>query len=81
MAVAEVVETSPSGLRVTAPYPVPVGAEIELVRDEERMSGVVRNCVRVRPTQFHIGIGNLKRACTEPFELWPEPDRLTDILR
>ncbi len=84
MAVAEVVETSPSGLRVTAPYPFPVGAEVEIVRDDERMLGSVRSCVRARSTQFHVGIGNLRRACTEsaePSEIWSQLDHLTDVLR
>jgi hypothetical protein len=84
MAVAEVVETSPSGLRVTAPYPFRVGAEVEIVRDDERMLGLVRSCVRARSTQFHVGIGNLRRACTEsaePSETWSQLDHLTDVLR
>jgi hypothetical protein len=84
IAVAQVLDTSQSGLRVTAPYPFPVGAPIEVLFENEKISGSVRNCVRARPTQFHIGIGEAKSATTDLADYSgkdAELDRLTDVLR
>jgi len=84
VAVAEVTEISPSGVRVRAPYPFPIGTEVEIVREDQPMSGSVRSCMRVRANQFNVGIGDLKLACSESSqkpELWAQLDRLTDVLR
>jgi hypothetical protein len=84
MAVSQVLDTSPSGLRVTAPYPFPVGAQIEVLFENEKISGSVRNCVRALPTQFHIGIGEAKSGTADSFDdvgKDAELDRLTDVLR
>jgi len=84
VAVAEVTEISPSGVRVRAPYPFPIGTELEIVRQDQPMLGSVRSCQRVRANQFHLGIGNLKAASGESLEqseLWARFERLTDVLR
>jgi hypothetical protein len=84
VSLAEVTDFSPSGIRVTAPYPFPVGTEIEIVREEQPMLGCVRSCLRTRPNQFRLGIGNLKPAGSkslERSEVWSQLDRLTDIKR
>jgi len=84
MAVSQVLDTSPSGLRVTAPYPFPIGARIEVLFENEKISGSVRNCVRALPTQFHIGIGEAKAANGDSIGSLgkdAELDRLTDVLR
>lgn len=60
MAVAELLDVSRSGLRVTAPCPLPLDAQIEVVLENTRISGTVRNCVRGDSNQFHVGIGNAR---------------------
>ena len=84
VSVAEVTEISPTGVRVRAPYPFPIGTEVEIVREDQPMLGSVRSCTRGRANQFHVGIGNLKQACDESpqkSDLWAQFDRLTDVLR
>jgi hypothetical protein len=83
VSVAEVTEISPSGVRVRALYPFPVGTEVEVVREDQPMLGSVRSCMRIRANQFHLGIGNLREACTDSqqSELWTRHERLTDVLR
>jgi PilZ domain len=84
LAVTQVLNISPSGLRVTAPYPFPVGAEIEVLFQSGKITGSVRNCVRARPTLFHVGIGEARSAPTDsPDRLarYADLDRLTDVLR
>ena len=84
VAVAEVTEISPSGVRLTAPYPFPVGAEVEIVCEDQPMLGSVQRCVRTRPNQFQVAIGKLKQACAESSDrsgLWAQLDRLTDVMR
>jgi hypothetical protein len=84
IAVAEVVDMSRSGLRVTAPCPFPVDAQIEVLFQDTKFCGSVRNCVRVRPTEFHVGIGNAKSGSTVVPDwsgIYSQLDRLTDVLR
>ena len=84
IAVAEVVDTSSSGLRVTAPCPFPVDAQIEVLFQDTKFCGSVRNCVRVRPTEFHVGIGNAKSGSADVPDwsgIYAQLDRLTDVLR
>jgi len=84
IAVAQVLDTSPSGLRVTAPCPLPVDAEIEVFIEDAKISGSVRNCVRVRPTEFHVGIANAKSGSTDVPDwsgIYAQLDHLTDVLR
>ena len=84
IAVAQVLDTSPSGLRVTAPCPLPVDAQIEVLFEDAKVSGSVRNCVRVRPTEFHVGIANAKSGSTNAPDwsgIYAQLDRLTDVLR
>ena len=84
MAIAQVLDTSPSGLRVTAPYPFPVGAKVEILFEKSTVSGSVRYCERVRPTQFQVGIGEVVSGPNETSErlnIYPHLDRLTDVVR
>ena len=60
MAVAELLDVSRSGLRVTAPCPLPVDTQIEVLLEDTRISGTVRNCVHADLNQFHVGIGNAR---------------------
>jgi hypothetical protein len=84
IAVAQVVDTSPSGLRVTAPCPFPVDAEIEVLFQDAKICGSVRNCVRVSSTEFHVGIANAKSGSTDVPDysgIYAQLDHLTDVLR
>ena len=84
IAVAQVLDTSASGLRVTAPCPFPVDAQIEVLFQEAKICGSVRNCVRVTPTEFHVGIANAKSGSTDVPDwsgIYAQLDRLTDVLR
>jgi hypothetical protein len=60
MAVAELLDVSRSGLRVTAPCPLPIDAPIDVLLEDTRISGTVRNCVQTDANQFQVGIGNAK---------------------
>lgn len=82
--VAQVLEKSPSGLRVTAPCPLPVDTEVQILVGNMKVSGSVRHCLRARTTLFHLGIGNIKSSINDPSELsesYSEIDRLPDVLR
>jgi hypothetical protein len=84
IAVAQVVDTSSSGLRVTAPCPFPVDAEIEVLFQDAKICGSVRNCVRVSSTEFHVGIANAKSGSTDVPDwsgIYAQLDHLTDVLR
>lgn len=84
IAVAQVVDTSVSGLRVTAPCPLPVDSEVQILVGNKKVSGSVRHCVRARTTLFHLGIGNIKSSSNDSPELsedYSETDRLPDVLR
>jgi hypothetical protein len=65
MSVAQVLDTSSNGLRVTAPCPLPVDTQVQILLDGAQISGSVRNCVLAGSTQFHVGIGNTTSAATE----------------
>jgi hypothetical protein len=65
MSVAQVLDTSSNGLRVTAPCPLPVDTQVQILVDGTQISGSVRNCVLAGSTQFHVGIGNATYAATE----------------
>src|ERR1700694_1569066 len=62
MSVAQVLDTSSTGLRVTAPCPLPVDTQVQILLDGAQISGSVRNCVLAGSTQFHVGIGNTTSA-------------------
>ena len=81
IAVSQLLDTSRSGLRVTAPCPMPLDARVQVVFDGTTMSGSVRNCVRARAAQFHVGIGDLSAIGAEvPERLYADLDRLTSVL-
>jgi hypothetical protein len=65
MSVAQVLDTSSTGLRVTAPCPLPVDTQVQVLLDGTKISGSVRNCVLAGSTQFHVGIGNTTFAAAE----------------
>ena len=65
MSVAQVLDTSSTGLRVTAPCPLPVDTQVQILLDGSQISGSVRNCVLAGSTQFHVGIGNTTSTATE----------------
>ena len=65
MSVAQVLDTSSTGLRVTAPCPLPVDTQVQILLDGAQISGSVRNCVLAGSTQFHVGIGNTTSAAVE----------------
>jgi len=82
IAVSHLLDASSSGIRVTAPYPLPAEAEVEVQFGTRAISGLVRNCVRAKAGQFHIGIGNLKATGLEvPSAIYAELDPLTTALR
>ena len=84
IAVAQVLDTSPSGLRATAPCPLPVDAQVEVLFEDAKVCGSVRNCVRASSTEFHLGIANAKSGSTDVpdwSEIYAQLDRLTDVLR
>ena len=64
MAVTELLDVSRSGLRVTAPCPLPVDAPIDVLLENITISGTVRNCVCSDSNQFYVGIGNAKSTST-----------------
>src|ERR1700686_4970805 len=68
MSVAQVLDTSSTGLRVTAPCPLPVNTQVQILLEDAQIFGSVRNCVLAGPTQFHVGIGNTTSASTDVFE-------------
>jgi len=67
MSVAQVLDSSSNGLRVTAPCPLPVDTQVQILLDDTQISGSVRNCVLANRTQFHVGIGNVTSASIDPF--------------
>jgi len=82
IAVSQLLNTSPSGLRVTAPCPLPIDAQVEVRFNDKTISGSVRNCVRAQTAQFHVGIGNVSAGATEvPDRVYAELDRITSVLR
>ena len=84
MAVAQVLDTSPSGLRVTAPCPFPVGARVEILFENSKIEGSVRYCSRAQSTQFHVGIGETTSTSgnsPDRLDTYVHLDRLTDVLR
>ena len=82
IAVSQLLDTSRSGLRVTAPCPLPVDAKVEVRFNDKTISGSVRNCVRARTAQFHLGIGDLSSGATDvPDHVYAELDRMTSVLR
>jgi hypothetical protein len=78
MAVAELLDVSRSGLRVTAPCPLPVEAQIEVLLEDTRISGTVRNCVRADLNQFHVGIGNARSMSIATRLYHPTPALVND---
>jgi len=68
MSVAHVLDTSSTGLRVTAPCPLPVDTQVQILLEDTQISGRVRNCVLAGPTQFHVGIGNTTSASPDAFD-------------
>jgi len=68
MSVAQVLDTSSNGLRVTAPCPLPVDTQVQILLDGAQISGSVRNCVLAGSTQFHVGIGNTTSAAVEALD-------------
>jgi len=66
MAVAELLDVSRSGLRVTAPGPSPIDAQIDVLFEDVTISGTVRNCVRSDSNQFRVGIGNARSSSRSP---------------
>ncbi len=82
IAVSQLLDASRSGIRVTAPCPLPVETQVEFQFDNRTISGSVRYCVRAGPAQFHIGIGNVTGKGIEvPDGLYVKLDRLTTVLR
>src|SRR6266849_2193254 len=59
IAVSQLLDASRSGIRVSAPYPLPVEAPVEFLFDNRTISGSVRYCVSARAGQFHVGIGGI----------------------
>src|SRR4030088_1156913 len=70
MSVAQVLDASATGLRVTAPCPLPLDTQVQILVDNTQISGSVRNCVLAGPTQFQLGIGNTTSASTEVVDCW-----------
>jgi len=68
MSVAHVLDTSSKGLRITAPCPLPVDTQVQILVDDTQISGSVRNCVLAGSTQFHVGIGNVTAKPADVFE-------------
>lgn len=82
IAVSQLLDSSRSGIRVSAPYPLPVEAPVEFLFDNRTISGSVRNCVRARAGQFHVGIGGVTAQGMEvPDAVYAALDRLTSVLR
>jgi len=59
IAVSQLLDASRSGIRISAPYPLPVEASVEFMFDNRTISGSVRNCIRARSGQLHVGIGGI----------------------
>jgi len=58
MALGELIDVSRSGLRVTSPRQLPLNTKVEVLLENTRFLGDVRNCVRRASNQFDVGIGN-----------------------
>lgn len=78
MAVAELLDVSRSGLRVTAPCPLPVDTSIDVLLENTTISGSVRNCVRGDSNEFHVGIGNARPTSSATRIYHPTPALVKD---
>ena len=84
ISLSEILDVSPSGIRATSPLPLPVDTHVEILVNDAKLSGSVRNCLRARGTQFHVGIGNVTSGVADVAQddsSYTELERLTDVLR
>jgi hypothetical protein len=51
-----VVDLSRSGLGVRVPYPIDLGCRIEIRWSRGTVVGQVRNCHRIRPDNYRVGL-------------------------
>jgi len=56
VAVIRVLDVSPSGLRLSVPFRLLPRTEVEIRIEGTSVVGVVRNCTRITPNEFHVGI-------------------------
>jgi signal transduction histidine kinase len=56
IAVIRVLDVSPSGLRLSVPFRLLPRTEVEIRIEGTSVVGVVRNCTRIAPNEFHVGI-------------------------
>jgi signal transduction histidine kinase len=56
IAVIRVLDVSASGLRVSVPFRLLPRTEVEIRIEGTSVVGMVRNCTRIAPNEFHVGI-------------------------
>jgi len=56
IAVIRVLDVSASGLRLSVPFRLLPRTEVEIRIEGTSVVGVVRNCTRIAPSEFHVGI-------------------------
>jgi signal transduction histidine kinase len=56
VASVRILDVSPSGLRVSAPFRLDLNTEVEIRIEGMSVVGVVRNCTCIRANEFHVGI-------------------------
>lgn len=78
MAVAELLNVSRTGFRVTSPRALPVDSEVEVLFENTRLLGDVRNCVSYDSNKFHIGVGNARPTSIARRIYDPTPVRVRD---
>ena len=57
IAIIRILDVSTSGLRVSVPFRLNLHSEVEIRIEGMSLVGIVRNCTRIRPNEFHVGIG------------------------
>lgn len=56
VAIIRVLDVSPGGLRVSVPFRLAIGSEVEIRIEGASVVGIVRNCTSIRANEFHVGI-------------------------
>lgn len=56
VAVVRILDVSASGVRVSVPFKLDVDTAVEIRIEGISVDGTVRNCVCIRPNEFHVGI-------------------------
>jgi hypothetical protein len=56
IAMVRLINASTSGLRISVPFLLPLGDEVEIRIDDAVILAVVRNCLCIRAHEFHVGV-------------------------